>query len=93
MTSTTKVCTVIALAGAVFAGAVTDASAATARQYRMAGHGYGNHRAAVAGAALGIVGLAAGAAAADRYDDGYGYGYGPGYYGQGYYAPGPYYPY
>ena len=102
MSSVWKAVTGAALAGAVLVGTVGDASATTARKLYNRGHGYGyygggyhHHRyyggnpgvgAAVAGTALGIVGLAAGAAAANRYDYDPGY-YGPGY-APGYYAPG-----
>jgi hypothetical protein len=96
-----KVATGLILGGLTLAAVGTDASAATARHYYNKGHGYrgyGRHYGnpavgrAVAGAALGIIGAAAGAAIANRYDDGYGYGY-P-YGGQGYvyggYPPAPY---
>lgn len=103
MHSVWKAITGAALAGAVLTGTVGDASATTARKIYNRGHGYYgaryHHRyyggnpalgAAVAGTALGIVGLAAGAAAADSYGygNGPGYGYGPGY-APGYYAPAP----
>jgi hypothetical protein len=84
------------LIGAVLAGTATDAMAARNRYthlpYGARYHHYHNGAgAAVAGAALGLIGAAAGAAIADHYYNGYpAYTYGPGYgYGYGYdYMPG-----
>lgn len=103
MSITVKQAGVAVLIGATLVGATSEASARN--RYTHSGSGYygaRHHRGpdvggAVAGAALGIIGLAAGAAAADRYYNGYpSYSYGPGYgdrYGYdyhpsyGYYGP------
>ena len=87
-----------ALVAVMLAGTIGEASAARASKIYRGGRHVGYHQrhygnpavgAAVAGTALGIIGLAAGAAAANSYEEpGYGYGYGyspgPGYYQQPY---------
>ena len=90
----------LVLAGLAMSMAATDASAATARHIYNKGHyghayrghyrHYGNGAAgrAFAGAALGLIGAAAGAAIASRSYDDYPYG-GPGY-AYGGYGPAPY---
>ena len=94
MISMSRALAAVAISGTMLAGTVTGASAERAYRTFNHGHAYGYHRyyrrgyagnpavgAAVAGAALGVVGLAAGAAA---------YG-NDSYYGRGYYAPDPAY--
>ncbi len=89
----------LAVAGMMVSLVGTDASAETARHLYRKGHSgyYGHHYRtygrsnvgpAIAGAALGVIGLAAGAAAANAYErDDYAPGYAYGGYG---YAPPPY---
>ena len=101
----------VALAGVTVLGTVDAASAASSRnrythsRSGVRNYGYGYNRgyrgpgvgAAVAGAALGVIGAAAAGVAADRYYNGYpAYSYGPGYRGgygydylpnRGYYGP------